>query len=120
MTEQKQEGATAPVVETGMVVYKYAIPEPTGTGRAFIDLSASAELLSVAFQGDTLVVWALIDPAFEPEPGYAVEGPRRLIVANTGQPIPGFPDGARFLGTATHPESGIVWHVWDGDAETTA
>lgn len=101
------------------VVWKFEVPPPGRTGRSFIDLSASAELLSVGLQGEQMVVWALVDPDYEPEPGYAATGPRRLIVANTGADVPGFPEGAKFLGTVT-TENGIVWHVWDGDAETTA
>jgi hypothetical protein len=66
-----------------------------------------------------MVVWALCDPEQEVEFDMQVTGPHRFIVANTGMPVPGFPDGARFLGTLT-THTGIVWHVWDGDARTTA
>lgn len=102
------------------VVWKFVIPQPGSTGRAFIDAPADAHLLSVAIQGAEIVVWALVDPNYEPPEGEQAEGMFRLIVANTGMVVPGFPDGARFLGTVTHPGSGVVWHVWDGDAETTA
>lgn len=93
-------------------VLKYEVPEPTATGRSFIDLPADTDLLSVGLQSDKLVVWARVDPE-------APEGMHRLIVANTGMEIPGFPEGARFLGTVM-TSNGVVWHVWDGDAETTA
>jgi hypothetical protein len=69
-------------------------------------------------QGDDLVVWALVDPGAVSEEGMQSSGPRRVIVANTGADV-SIPEGARFLGTVTH-EKGIVWHVFDGDAETTA
>lgn len=101
------------------VVWKYEIPEPTPTGRSFVDLPADAEPLSIGLQGDVFVLWALVTPGREPEDGMAATGPRRLIVANTGREIPGFPDGARFLGSVT-TATGVVWHVWDGDAETTS
>lgn len=100
-------------------VWKFPLTEPGSTGRVFVDMPGNAELLSVALQGDQLVVWALVDPDHAPEPGYEPTGPRRLIVANTGQHVPGFPEGAKFLGTVT-TDNGIVWHVWDGDYETTA
>lgn len=100
-------------------VWKFALTEPTATGRVFVDLPASARPLSVGLQGDEMVVWALCDPEQEAELHMQVTGPRRFIVANTGDEIPGFPEGARFLGTLT-TDNGIVWHVWDGDARTTA
>lgn len=89
-------------------VWKAVIPQPTDTGRAWVDLPQDAELLSVGVQGFDLVVWAKVDP------GHPVGG-RRLIVVNTGQEISGFPVDAKFLGTVTTP-GGVVWHVWDGDA----
>lgn len=99
-------------------VWKFVIPMPTMAGRSFVDMPAVARPLSVAIQNDVLVVWALVDSEAAPEEHEQASGPRRFIVANTGAVIPDFPEGARFLGTvASH---GIVWHVWDGDAETTA
>lgn len=94
------------------VVWKFTVPAPGPTGRSWIDAPADAKLLSAGMQGDEMVVWALVDPE-DQEPGLF-----RLIVANTGMTVPGFPEGARFLGSLTHNE--VVWHVWDGDSETTA
>lgn len=100
-------------------VWKFVLTRPGPTGRVFVDMPASARPFSVGLQDDQIVAWALCDPEQEVEFGMQATGPRRFIVANTGVEIPGLPDGARFLGTLTHP-SGIVWHVWDGDASTTA
>jgi hypothetical protein len=100
------------------VVWKFAVPRPNANGRAFIDAPAVVEFLCAGIQGDEIVVWALVEPG-EHEPGYLPSGPHRLIVLNTGQEVSGFPEGAKFLGTVT-TSNGIVWHVWDGDAETTA
>lgn len=94
---------------TTRVVWKFAVPPPSRTGRAFIDVPQGSTLLSVGMQSGDMVVWALC-PVAAPR-----EEMRRLIVANTGQDVPGFPTDARFLGTAA--SGGIVWHVWDGDAE---
>ncbi len=99
-------------------VWKFTLPEPDERGRCFIDMPAIVTSLSVGLQGDEMVVWALCDPDAEPEQGYQNHGPRRFIVANTGPEIT-VPFGAVFLGTVT-TDNGIVWHVWDGDAETTA
>jgi hypothetical protein len=93
------------------VVWKYEIPAPTNTGRSYVDLPETAQPLGVGLQGDVMVLWALIDLGDKAAP----RGPRRLIVCNTGQEVPGWPFGTRFLGTITHP-SGVVWHVFDGDA----
>lgn len=100
-------------------VWKFVLDVPGPTGRAFVDMPASARPFSVGIQGDALVVWALVDPEQEVEFDMQVTGPHRFIVANTGAEIPGFPDGARFLGTVTS-DNGIVWHVWDGDARASA
>jgi hypothetical protein len=89
------------------VVWKFEVPMPNATGRSFVDMPALAEVLSVGLQNDVLVVWALVEPQM-------VVGLRRLIVANTGMTVPGFPIDARFIGTVT-TTNGIVWHVWDGD-----
>jgi len=88
------------------VVLKYAVDPPTKTGRAFIDVPDSAEILSVGLQGDSMVVWALVRDD-------EMTGARRLIVCNTGEQVPGFPEDARFIGTVT-TANGIVWHVFDG------
>lgn len=112
------EGCAVAVVPEARVgamsqVWKFPVGVPTQTGRAWIDLPDGAELLSVGIQDGEMVVWALIQD-FEAE-----VGTHRLIVVNTGMEVPNFPEGARFLGTVT-TSNGIVWHVWDGDAETTA
>lgn len=99
-------------------VWKFTLPMPNATGRSYVDMPAWVKPLSVGLQDGVMVVWALVAPFAEIEEGMQPEGPRRFIIANTGMEIPGFPDGAVFLGTVT--SNGIVWHVWDGDAETTA
>jgi len=99
-------------------VWKFTSGMPDERCRSFVTLPYGAIPLSVGIQGDTMVLWALLTDEELPTDS-AAEGPHRLIVANTGDFIPKFPDGARFLGTITS-DNGIVWHVWDGDAETTA
>lgn len=94
------------------VAWKFPIPMPTETGRSFIDVSVHSEFLSVGIQNDAMFVWALVDPISADEIPPEM---RRLIVANTGMDVPGFPVDARFLGTLT-TSNGIVWHIWDGDA----
>lgn len=109
-TEHKAQ--QAPVKPGTRVAWKFAIPQPTDTGRSFIDIPVHSELLSVGIQNDEMFVWALVDliAADEVPPEM-----RRLIVANTDMDVPGFPVDARFLGTLT-TSYGIVWHIWDGDA----
>jgi hypothetical protein len=91
-------------------VWKFAVPSPTTTGRAFIDVPVGTVLISAGMQGDDMYVWGLVQQDSPLEL-------RRLIVANTGMDVPGFPLGAQFLGRVTN--IGIVWHVWDGDADDT-
>ena len=90
------------------VVWKFTLPPPTITGRCFVDIPEDAQPLSVGMQNGNVVVWALVDP-------HRPEEMRRFIVANTGADIPGLPEAARFIGTLV-ADTGIVWHVWDGDA----
>lgn len=92
-------------METDRTIWKYEIPEPDRDGRAWINLPRNSQLLSVALQGDKMVVWALVNPTFH-------IGLHRLIVCNTGTDVD-IPPEAMFIGTITTPE-GIVWHVWDG------
>jgi hypothetical protein len=99
-------------------VWKFTVEMPDDRWRSFVTLPYGAVPISVGLQGATMVLWALVTDEEVPSDS-AAEGPHRLIVANTGGEIPHFPDGARFLGTITSA-NGIVWHVWDGDAETTA
>lgn len=88
-----------------LVVWKFRIAQPDGDGRVYVTLPTGAQPLSVALQGSQMVLWALVDPDEE------VMTRHPLIVCNTGQPIPGLPDHARFLGTVN--PNGIVWHVFD-------
>lgn len=104
---------------SGPRVWKFTLTAPSITGRVFIDMPAVVEPLSVGMQGDEMVVWALVDP--DAEYDRTVEenhGLRRFVVVNTGDEVK-VPEGARFLGSVTS-RNGIVWHVWDGDTETTA
>jgi hypothetical protein len=94
------------------VVWKYPVRVPDEHGRAWVDLPDNAVPLSVGLQGDDMVLWALVDPYAK-----STAGLDRLLAVNTGTEIPEFPNGSRFLGTIT-TENGIVWHVFDGDAET--
>lgn len=97
-------------------VWKFPIPMPDGRCRSWVTVPPLTTPISVGLQDDAMVLWALVDIAGDHD---LMEGPHRLIVANTGDEIPDFPEGSRFLGTLTS-SNGIVWHVWDGDAETTA
>lgn len=113
MTSDSKPHSVQEAVTTGTrVVWKFPVPMATKTGRAFIDLPVNAEVLSAGMQLDEMVVWVLVDPITADE---VPTETRRLIVANTGENVPGFPIDARFLGTLT-TSNGIVWHVWDGDA----
>lgn len=97
-------------------IWKHTVPMPDNRGRSWINLPAGARLLSVGIQDDGgMVVWSLV--SHDRAEDEMESGPRRLIVVNTGGDIE-MPDGARFLGTVD--DEGIVWHVFDGDAETTA
>lgn len=76
-----------------------------------VEMPAGARLLSVAFQGDDLCVWAEVDPD-------APKVQRRFTVVGTGHDLPSAP--GEFVGTAhTDGIAGIfgfgalVFHVYD-------
>jgi len=100
-------------------IWKYEIAPPDARCRSWVYLDHSAKIISVGLQDDEMVLWALVDAKVEPPEDEESEGLVRLIVANTGAYIPEFPEGAEFLGTL-RASNGIVWHVWNGDAETIA
>jgi len=71
-----------------------------------IEMPCGAKLMSVAFQGNDLKLWAQIEDGRTPEI-------RLVRVVGTGHEI----DAAdRFVGTAFHP-IGLVFHVFDCGTE---
>jgi hypothetical protein len=69
-----------------------------------IDMPDHARVLSAAFQGDELRVWAVVVPSNRSRK-------RGFFVAGTGWPCDDKAVGA-FVGTAFHPD-GLVFHVFD-------
>lgn len=82
-------------------VWKFQIPVDD---HPVMNLPVGASILSVAFQGEDLVLWALVDPDADKEP-------RRLRVAGTGHAIE--ESDLRFIGTAVHTRTGLVFHVFE-------
>lgn len=85
-------------------VFKYPVPI---ADEARILMPEWAQILSVAFQGPQLMLWAIVDPD-------APKQVRVLAIRGTGHPAAGL-DGtepAAFVGTAIHP-GGLVFHIWD-------
>ncbi len=89
-----------------MVVWKFKVDNPA-QGRTALQIPATAQLLAPTIQGDEMVVWALLDPMHE------IVEPRWIIAVNTGQEFDQPLAGNGYLGTCTHPTSGIVWHVFE-------
>lgn len=94
------------------VVYKYG---PLTHGANAVKMPQGAKILHVAFQGDLLRVWALVDQH------EAHESTRALHVVGTGEPLPNGPTTGplSYVGTVHHPEAaayaplGTVWHVFE-------
>ena len=81
-------------------VYKYEISPSV----ALVEMPKAAEILSAAFQGQTLMVWAKVFP----------DTPivkRRFHVAPTGHDLPNDFQWAKFVGTVFL--GSLVFHVWD-------
>jgi len=99
-----------------MIVYKYklnpgwnSLQLPGNVDAANRGTANAGCLLDVDFQGDTLVMWALVDPERE-------TNMRMFYCAMTGQTIP--TDTyyiGEYIGTATSPH-GIVVHVFSAHA----
>ncbi len=83
----------------GDAVCKYILP---GSDTCEVEMPQAAQILSVAFQGDDLCIWALVDSRQSSKRGFYVRG--------TGHPANAMRD-KRFVGTAFHP-AGLVFHVW--------
>ena len=86
-------------------VWKFEVPV---ADEVSVPLPTGAKLLSVAFQGNALCLWALVDPEKK------VREPRYLRIAGTGHPIEDV-DPLAFIGTAHHPH-GLVFHVFERSA----
>lgn len=69
-----------------------------------IKMPTHARVLSTAFQGEDLQVWAVVVPS-------NVQQERGFFVAGTGWPCDDKAVGT-FVGTAFHPQ-GLVFHVFD-------
>ncbi len=72
-----------------------------------VDMPRNAEVLSTAFQGQALFVWALVRPAAPVEE-------RTFAVYGTGHDVPE-DEAAEFIGTAHLNDGGspLVFHVFD-------
>lgn len=79
-------------------VWKYEI-DPDETP---IDMPLCAEILSVGFQGDILMLWALVDLDVDLVP-------RKIYARGTGHNIRA--DSPIFIGTAF--KDGLVFHVFE-------
>jgi len=82
-------------------IYKYEIP----VGGGAIQMPNSAKILSVGVQGESLMLWAEVDPE---RSGYQ----RQVEVFGTGHPIRNEMCVSReFIGTVFM--SDLVWHVYE-------
>lgn len=93
MTDDMEDRAT---------VWKYTLPAVQET---VIRMPRSARILRVDFQGHDLQLWALVDPEMP-----RVE--RRFALRGTGQEA-ALLWWETYLGTAIHPTSDLVVHVWE-------
>ena len=85
-----------------IAVWKFEVPIDD---LATIDMPSGARLLTVAVQGGSPVLYALVDPS-------AAKVARRLRVAGTGHPI--LPDDAGiYVGTVLLHGGALVFHIFD-------
>ncbi len=81
-------------------IWKFELGMPSFT----VSMPTHARVLSTAFQGDKLMVWAVVVTSNR-------QAPRKFEVVGTGWPAEGKAIGP-FVGTAFHP-NGVVLHVFD-------
>ena len=83
------------------IIWKYTLVH----GHQTVTMPEGAEVLSVAMQGDRIMLWALVRPDAAPSP-------RRFVVIGTGWKLP---EGEwRFLRTVLTDGGAFVWHVFEG------
>jgi hypothetical protein len=93
------------VVFEHSVIYKY--PIPFVIGRAIpVTMPRGAKILSVQVQGETLCLWAMVDPSLPTET-------ETIRIIATGEPID--PTLAVMIDHLATIQSGpYVWHVFKG------
>ena len=84
-------------------VYKYIVPVDHESN---VMMPREAKILSAGFQGDDLMIWALVEPDY-------MMVPRKIRVVGTGFPNNDGICGRPFIGTVFKPESGLVFHLFD-------
>lgn len=83
-------------------IYKYTLKV---TDEQTVMLPEGARVLSVANQGDDMVLYAHVDPR-KPENAKV-----RVFIYGTGNPAI-VPDTARFMGTFSQRGGRLMWHVF--------
>lgn len=81
-------------------IWKFALAL---TGSQEIRMPENAQILSVQYQADNLVLWAIVNPA---KPIV----PRTIMIFGTGHLLPDL-DLRNFIGTVQ--DGGLVWHVFE-------
>lgn len=84
-------------------IWKY---ELDATDSPVVRMPIGSQSLSVGMQGDTLIVWALVDPERDEQLERF-----RFRVAGTGDFVEAIMESWKFLGTVKN-RNGIARHVW--------
>lgn len=77
------------------------------TDEQHILMPRDPEILAVAFQGEQLCVWAMVEPENNRKP-------YTFRIFGTGNRLPEQPWGT-YLCTLQHPGMHFIWHVFHGD-----
>jgi len=80
-------------------IWKFEVRPKTMT-----QLPEGAEILSAASQGDSIFIWAVVDPE-------APKSGRLVNVYGTGHDIPDYP--GKFIGTVMLYGGSLVFHIFD-------
>ena len=70
--------------------------------RTILEMPIGAQVLDIQFQGQSLQLWALVDPDAKRER-------REFLIYGTGHPIAGY--AGTYIATVQMPP--FVWHVFD-------
>ncbi len=76
------------------------------TDRQDVRMPLNAAILSVQMQGETLCLWALVNPV-------APLVLRTFEVFGTGHPIAHSDEIRKYIGTVQSPGRSLVWHVFE-------
>lgn len=84
-------------------IWKFNLPSLPGES---IEMPEGAEILTVQTQGDSPMIWAMVDPQMKKEN-------RFFVIIGTGHTIPDDGIKRNYIGTYQQMGGALVWHLFE-------